>query len=57
MIEEPAIPLRIVPREEMLLLIEVAILRRLVWCMALAIPREQLPEDERNMLDDILTAP
>jgi hypothetical protein len=34
-----------------------AILRRLVGSMALAIPRERLPADERDMLDAILTGP
>lgn len=36
------------------LLNEAALLRGLVVSMALAIPREQLPEAERELLDDIL---
>jgi len=54
--DDAILPLRMVPRQEMKLVIEVAILRRLVWCMALAIPRDQLPPDEREMLDSILSA-
>lgn len=35
---------------------ENALLRRLIVSMALAIPREHLPEDERDVLDQILEA-
>lgn len=33
---------------------EIAVLRRLVVSMALSIPRDCLPEDERDALDDAL---
>ena len=37
------------------LVIEAATLRSLVVSMALNIPREQMPDGERDMLDDTLT--
>jgi hypothetical protein len=34
--------------------VEIVVLRRLVESMALGVPRDRLPEDERETLDDIL---
>ena len=36
---------------------EVDVLRRLVVSMALALPRERIPDDERAVLDNLLDGP